>query len=57
MTDGYTLMTVLRVGTMIVFIAVFAAIAFWLLRPSGRKAADAQARLVLRDDDTPENRA
>jgi cbb3-type cytochrome oxidase subunit 3 len=57
MMDGHTLLTVLRVGTMLVFIAVFVAIAFWLLRPSGRSAADEQARLVLRDDDTPESRA
>lgn len=57
MSDGATLVTVLRVGTMILFIAVFAGIAFWLLQPAGRSAADAQARMVLRDDDTPEARA
>ena len=57
MTDGHTLLTVLRVGTMLVFIAVFVGIAVWLLRPSSRRTTEEQARLVLRDDDGPESRA
>ena len=56
MSEGYTLMTVLRVGTMIAFIAVFMGIALRLLRPSDREETEAQARLVLHDD-TPEPRA
>lgn len=57
MIDGYTLMTMLRVGTMLVFIAVFVGIAIWLLRPSSRHETEEQARLVLRDDDGREPRA
>ncbi|HZH45814.1 MAG TPA: cbb3-type cytochrome c oxidase subunit 3 [Roseococcus sp.] len=57
MMDGHTLLTVLRVSTMLVFIAVFVGIAVWLLRPSSRRTTEEQARLVLRDDDGPESRA
>jgi cbb3-type cytochrome oxidase subunit 3 len=57
MMDGFTLMTVLRVGTMLVFIAVFVAIAIWLMRPSSRDRTEEQARMVLNDDEPREPRA
>jgi len=57
MMDGFTFMTVLRVGTMLVFIAVFVAIAIWLMRPSSRDRTEEQARMVLHDDEPPGPRA
>jgi cbb3-type cytochrome oxidase subunit 3 len=53
MIDGFTLMTALRVGTMLVFIAVFVGIAIWLMRPSSRDRTEEQARMVLNDDEPP----
>lgn len=47
------IVTLLRVATMLVFLAAFAAIVFWLLTPAGRQRSEAEARIIL-DDDRPE---
>lgn len=49
--------TLLRVATMLVFIAVFVGIAVWLLTPAGRRRSEAEAARALEDDDArPEAR-
>lgn len=54
---GVDFVTVLRVGTMLVFIAVFIGIVVWLLSPRGRRQTRAQGLHILRDDDArPEDR-
>ncbi|MDB5317527.1 MAG: hypothetical protein JWO26_3259 [Rhodospirillales bacterium] len=46
------LITILRIGTMLIFITVFAGIALWLLTPAGRRSARDQGRMIL-DDEAP----
>ena len=48
---GIDLVTVLRVATMLVFIAVFLGIVLRLFRPGAGNRAEAQARAALFDDD------
>lgn len=47
---GYDVMTFLRVGTMLVFIAAFVGLCVWLLRPGAKRRSDEDAMIPLRDD-------
>lgn len=54
---GVDFVTVLRVTTMLIFIAVFIGIVVWLISPRGRRQTRAQGLGILRDDDArPEDR-
>ena len=54
---GVDFVTVLRVVTMLVFIAIFVGITVWLATPRGRRRTEAQGLAILRDDDPrPEDR-
>ena len=50
---GMDFVTLLRVATMLVFIAIFVGIVVWLLTPHGRRQTNIQAMDILRDDDPP----
>ena len=51
--SGYDAITLLRVATMLGFVAVFVGVIIWQLMPgAGRRTAD-QAMIPLRDDDPP----
>lgn len=47
---GYDLMTLLRIGTMLVFISAFVGLIVWLLRPGGKRYSKESAMIPLRDD-------
>lgn len=47
---GYDVLTVLRVGSMLVFIAVFFGVIVWLLLPRGKRHSEDAAMIPLRDD-------
>ena len=53
---GYDVVTLLRTGTLLVFVTVFAGILAWLLWPGVKRRADEDAMIPLRDDPLPEER-
>jgi cbb3-type cytochrome oxidase subunit 3 len=53
---GYDLVTLLRIGSMLVFVTAFAGILVWMIWPGVKHRADEAAMIPLRDDRPPENR-
>ena len=44
------LLSILRIGSMLVFIAAFLGILAWLMRPGARRRGEQAAMIPLRDD-------
>lgn len=52
---GYDVTTLLRIGSMLVFVTAFAGIVAWLLWPGVKRRTEEDAMIPLRDDPPPEN--